>query len=104
MLALVASVALLSACSSEQDAQAVTTSQAQPVQSVGASVDDLKAIFPTLQGRHNDTATGEIVLDILAADADAATLNENKAAAERLLGAPVRLSVLPAPLQQQPSQ
>ncbi|MEY1662701.1 hypothetical protein [Isoalcanivorax beigongshangi] len=98
-LPLLAAATALAGCA--QEPAPGTATAPQWVQSRGASVDELKAIFPTLQGRHVDPATGQVVLDILAADTADKALSDNKKAAGKLLGAPVRLSVLPAPLQPQ---
>lgn len=69
-----------------------------------AQLSQLKALFPTLQGRNIDPATGVEVLTLLPTDADATDVDERRARAEELLGRPVRIEKIPQPLRLQPEQ
>ncbi|WP_242112515.1 hypothetical protein [Luteimonas aquatica] len=88
----------LAACQAQPEPAAPPADPAPPAQSTQAR---LKTWFPTLQGMYTDARTGEKVLYVLAEDDLRGADDDRKRQAERLLGMPVRLKVLPAPIKEQ---
>jgi hypothetical protein len=68
-----------------------------------AHMSELRTMFPTLQGVGTSPTSGEIVLTIYSESSSPETEEEQTKAAEALLGAPVRLLVIPAKLMRQPT-
>ncbi len=70
-------------------------------QALQAHAGALRALFPGLQGTRVDQATGAAVLDVLAPTPARAGVSALRPDAEALLGVPVRIEFLDAPLRQQ---
>lgn len=78
-----------------------THTQAELQQAIGTNLDTLKANFSGLQGTHTDPRTGEVVLTILGRDEESRQVRSQVASATRQLGVPVRVRVIPVPLERQ---
>jgi hypothetical protein len=85
-------------------AAAVTSSDISPAKvrrSLDMHLTALKSLFPNLQGDAVDHASGAAVLIVFAATDEQAKVFAEKPAAEALLGVPVRIEIIGAPVAQQ---
>ena len=85
-------------------AAAVTSSGTSPEKtrrSLDMHLATLKSLFPNLQGNAVDQASGAAVLTVFASSDEQARVLARKPAAETLLGVPVRIEIIDAPVKQQ---
>jgi hypothetical protein len=76
----------------------------EPGTAVERNLNALRILLPGLQGSYFDEKTSTIVLDVFASEADTELTLSKRESAERLLGHPVRIELLSAPLELQDKQ
>lgn len=90
--------AALSVPAIASEAASPLVTQAELRSAIDSHLDELKEMFPTLQGVGTNPAGSEVVLTILSESSTPEGKAEQTEAAKALLGVPVRLMVVPVKL------